>query len=117
MFKEAIDEAQAAVANSSGSPLTRAGLAHAYALAGKQAEARQIVGQLKRESSKRYVPSRELAVVYADLGEKDQAFQWLEKAYQERDRGLIWLKTDPALDSLRSDPRYQDLLRRVGLEP
>jgi TolB-like protein/DNA-binding winged helix-turn-helix (wHTH) protein/Tfp pilus assembly protein PilF len=114
MFKEAMDEAQAAVVNSSGSPLTRAGLAHAYAVAGKQAQARKIVEQLKHESSRRYVPARELAVVYADLGEKDQAFQWLEKAYQERDRGLIWLKTDPALDSLRSDPRYRDLLRRVG---
>ena len=59
--------------------------------------------------------SRDLASIYARIGEKDQAFFWLERAYQERSQWLTFLKVEPVWDSLRSDPRFTDLLRRVGL--
>ena len=58
-----------------------------------------------------------VALVYAGLGENDQAFAWLNKGYAERTHWLVWLKLDPRWDSLRSDPRFQDLLRRMGLPP
>jgi hypothetical protein len=58
-----------------------------------------------------------VANVYIGLGDKDQAFVWLEKAFQERSNALVWLKVWPLWDPLRSDPRFDDLLRRVGLEP
>ncbi|PYS63056.1 MAG: hypothetical protein DMF76_07490, partial [Acidobacteria bacterium] len=57
-----------------------------------------------------------MAAIYAELGRKDEAFAWLEKAYRERSPGFVDLKVQPTLDSLRSDPRYIDLLRRVGLQ-
>jgi hypothetical protein len=56
----------------------------------------------------------EVALIHAGLGEKDQAFEWLERAYEERDKGLLFLRIDPPLDPLRSDPRFQDLLRRMN---
>jgi hypothetical protein len=57
------------------------------------------------------------AVVYDGLGDKEQTFAWLEKAYQDRTFFLIWLKFEPRFDSLRGDPRFQDLLQRIGLQP
>lgn len=56
-------------------------------------------------------------MIYVGLGEKDEAFAWFEKAYEERASWLVWFKTDPMLDALRSDPRYRDLLRRIGFPP
>jgi TolB-like protein/DNA-binding winged helix-turn-helix (wHTH) protein len=88
-----------------------------YALAGRTDEARQILQKLKKGSTKRFDMPVYLSRVYRDLGEKDQALFWLEKAYQERDGSLILLQVDPGNDPLRSDPRFQDLLRRMGLTP
>ena len=62
-----------------------------------------------------YVPSFHIAIIHAGLGQRDQALVWLEKGYQERSAWMVWLKVDPRFDVLRSDPRFQDLLRRVGL--
>ena len=64
-----------------------------------------------------YIPSTEFADLYSQLGEKDQAFEWLEKAYKEREGGLMFLKVNLDWDPLRDDPRFQDLLRRMNLEP
>jgi hypothetical protein len=64
-----------------------------------------------------YLPPQELAVIYLGLDDKDQAFAWLEKAYQERFSSLIYFTVDPALDSLRPDPRFDDLARRLNLVP
>lgn len=66
-------------------------------------------------SKRKYVPSFFITIVYIGLGEKDRAFEWLEKAYQERHPHLVNLKVQPVYDPLRSDPRFADLVRRVGL--
>ncbi|MCA1617586.1 MAG: hypothetical protein LC729_04130 [Acidobacteria bacterium] len=71
--------------------------------------------QLKEITRQRYVSAYSFAIVYARLGEKDQAFQWLEKGYQDHALELPILKVDPLFDNLRSDPRFADLVRRVGL--
>jgi tetratricopeptide (TPR) repeat protein len=90
-------------------------LGNAYARAGHLDEARAIIPRLQEHIRKDGVGTYEIALVYAGLRNKDQAFEWLEKAYAVRDKGLTFLKVDPCVDPLRSDPRFQDLLRRVGL--
>jgi serine/threonine-protein kinase len=94
---------------------SKSGLGHVYGVSGKKAEARAVLDELKQASRQEYVPADSIALVYAGLGEKDQAFTWLEKAYEEHAFKMAWLKVDPQWDSLRSDPRFADLLRRVGL--
>ena len=78
-------------------------------------EAQRILDQMK--STKEYVSPIDMIHLYLSLGDREQAFKWLQKAYEERDGQLGFLKVDPYMDSLRSDPRFQDLLRRVGLTP
>ncbi len=92
-------------------------LGHAYAVAGKKSEAQQILRQLKSHSGKSFVSAYDIATIYVGLGEKERALTLLEDGYEQRAEGLVWLKVDPVLDSLRSDPRFADLLRRVGLPP
>jgi TolB-like protein/Tfp pilus assembly protein PilF len=91
-----------------------ASLAHAEAVFGQAASARKILAQLEETSRKSYVPSYYFALIYSGLGEKDRAFEWLERAYQERSTVLAYLRLDPRLEPLRSDPRYADLVRRLG---
>jgi serine/threonine-protein kinase len=87
-----------------------------YGLAGRKAEAHKILNELLELSRHRYVTPVALVDVYTGLGDKDQAFFWLEKAYQERSYPMAYLKVFPARDPLRSDPRFADLLRRTGLD-
>ena len=89
-------------------------MGNAYARQGHAAEARGILPKLTEHIEKTGVGRYEIALVYAGLKDKDSAFDWLEKAYQVRDKGLTYLKIDPCLDPLRSDPRFQSLLQRVG---
>jgi tetratricopeptide (TPR) repeat protein len=89
-------------------------LGNAYARAGRTAEARAILPKLKDHIDKTGIGRYEIALVYAGLKENDNAFDWLEKAYQARDKGLTYLKIDPCMDPLRSDPRFQSLVARVG---
>lgn len=96
-------------------PFVLASLGHAYANSGKRDEALKILDQLKEISKQRYVGEYSFAVLYAGLGDRDQAFQWLEKGYQNRTSHMNWIKVDPMLDNLRADPRFADLVRRVGL--
>jgi eukaryotic-like serine/threonine-protein kinase len=91
-------------------------LAIAYARAGKYDEAQKIFNELSEVTISRYVPPYHLAMIAASLGDTDQAFSWLDKAYQERSGWLPWLKQDPLADSLRADERFSDLLERVGLK-
>ena len=115
MFPEAIEELQRAAALSGGSAENVASLAHAYAMAKSRAEAQKLLRDLTERSTREYVPSYEIAVIHVGLGEKPQAFQWLEKAYEERYHWLNLMGVDPRLDPLRADPRFEHLLRRVGL--
>ena len=99
------------------SPRAAAALAHlgnVYARAGRVREARECIRQLKQRSDVETVAPYGIALIHAGLGEKDQAFEWLEKAYEVRDQGMSSLKVDPTLDPLRSDARFQDLLRRMN---
>ncbi len=114
MYDEAIANFRDAVGQSGGIPVYIAQLAHAQATSGNKAEALRLLEELKRPKHK-YVPAEEIAAVYAALGQKETAFQWLEQAYQIRSASLINLKVDPRFDSLRSDQRFSDLVRRIGL--
>jgi len=115
MYQEAIANCQRAVTLSGNDPSRSAGLGRAYALAGKKTDALRIVDELREVSRRAYLPPYLLAIVHAALGEREQAFSWLDKAYEERQAYLVWLNVDPAVDPLRSDPRFPVLLRRVGL--
>src|SRR5580658_6891559 len=112
MNVEAIAELQKAVELSGGSPTCVANLARAYAASGKTSEAVKLLGDLKNHSNRGYSDASEVAVVYAALGDKDQAMHWLEIGYEERFNPGVLLR--PGFDPLRSDQRYQDLLRRIG---
>jgi TolB-like protein/Flp pilus assembly protein TadD len=90
-------------------------MGNAYARAGQIEKANQMIAKLRVYVAKDGIGTYEIALVYAGLGRKDEAFAWLEKAYQVHDKGLTFLKMDPCVDPLRSDPRFHDLLRRVGL--
>ena len=112
---EAISEYQKAVETSDGNPDAVASLAHAYAVIGRRAQAEKILHDLEHKSKSVYVSPYTFATIYAGLGEKDRAFEFLEKAYQQRSLDIPWhLKADLRIDNLRSDPRFQDLARRVG---
>jgi tetratricopeptide (TPR) repeat protein len=115
-FTEAISEYQKAIAMSAD-PHPVVGLAHAYFAAGKKAEAQKILGDLQRKLSATAGDSPyTMATIYAGLGEKDKAFDYLNRAFHERSFELPSdLKADPAIDNLRNDPRFQELARRVGL--
>ena len=113
MPHEAITELQKAVQLSAGSPTCIANLARAYAASGKKSEAVKLLSDLKKRSNASYSHASEIAVVYAALDDKAQAMNWIEKGYQERFNPGVLLR--PGFDPLRSDPRFQDLLRRIGL--
>jgi len=115
LYPEAMSEAQQAASYSGRAPRYVAGVGDALAAAGKSAEAHNIIDELVRSSKSGNVSPFYIAEVYSTLGERDQAFQWLEKAYQLRDDELCWILIDPSLDNIRSDPRYAHLLRRMGL--
>jgi len=113
--EEALAAVQKGVALQSNSPLFKGLLICAYARAGKMREARLVLEEIKQYSQQNYFPSDDMATSYACLGEPDQAFTWLEKAFQERSGRVSYLKVDRAYDSLRDDPRYRDFLRRLNL--
>ena len=113
--REAIPEYQKAIELSQGDSDPTASLAHAYATTGRKAEALKILREWQRQSQTSYVSPYMIATVYAGLGDKDKAFEFLEKAYQERSPDLpYFLRADLRMDSLRSDPRLQDLMHRMN---
>ncbi|MCA1623803.1 MAG: protein kinase [Acidobacteria bacterium] len=114
MQREAVAAINRAIELSDNSTHIKAALGQIYAMAGKKSEAYKVIDELL--SQERYVSPLDIAMIYARLGENDKAFIWLEKAYDERAGWLIELKTEPAWEKIRSDARFQDLLRRVGLE-
>ena len=113
-FEEAIAEFQKAIRLSGGSTQIVAALGHAYAVSGNRNGAIRILEELEQLSKQRYVTPLDIAFVYAGLNQRDQAIEWLEKAYEERSCNLVYVKIDPRLEPLHSDPRFQDLLRRMN---
>ena len=114
-YDEAIAEFEKAITLLPGNTDLVGALGHAYAAAGKRYEALKILDELKQLSKRGHVQPTTVSKVYAGLGQKDQAFEWLEKAYEEHERELVYIKINSAWVSLRSDPRYHDLLRRMNL--
>ena len=114
---ESISEYQKAVELSGGDQDATAALAHAYAGAGRRAETQEMLRDLEQKSTKVYVSPCLIATLFAALGDKDTAFKFLEKAYLEKSLDISWyLKADLRMDNLRSDPRSESLLRRMGLK-
>jgi len=113
MNDDAVAELQKAVQLSGGSSICMANLARAYAASGKRSEAEKLLSDLKKRSNPAYSHASEIAVVYASLGDTDQAMKWLEKGYEERFNPSVLRR--PGFDPLRSDPRFEDLVRRIGL--
>jgi len=114
-YAEAIVELNKAADISRDSAL--AALGYTYAVSGARSKARQALAELQEMSKRRYVSPVDVAAIHAGLGAKDQAFAWLEKGFQRRAVGISFLKIDLRFGSLRSDPRFADLLRRIGLAP
>jgi TolB-like protein/DNA-binding winged helix-turn-helix (wHTH) protein/Tfp pilus assembly protein PilF len=114
-FEQAIATSQKAVELSERSPGALGMLGLVYGLAGKKEEANKVLNELLELNQRRYVTPAALVNVYIGLGNNDQAFAWLEKALVERSNFVAYLKVFPLLDPLRSDPRFADLVQRVGL--
>jgi len=89
-------------------------LGYIYAIAGKREKAQEILDRYLELSEKEFVPPTNIANVYMGMGEKEKAFEWLEKTYDQREAGLKDLNVNPIYDSLRSDPRFQDLIERMN---
>jgi TolB-like protein/DNA-binding winged helix-turn-helix (wHTH) protein/Tfp pilus assembly protein PilF len=117
MYREALAEYEELSALSGGSPRSTAFVGYAHARLGHRSQAFRVLEQLRAASKQRYVPALSFAIVYVGLGEKEKAFLWLEKAYDERTNSLAYLKVQATWDTLRSDPRFADLVRRIGLPP
>jgi tetratricopeptide (TPR) repeat protein len=114
-YPQAIVNLQKAVELSGGSTGALGALGYAYAIAGERSKAEHVLRELTNLSKRRYVSPTDLAYVEIGLGDKDQALALMEKAFREHSGFLVQLKVDPLLDPLRPDPRFQDLLRRLGL--
>jgi len=117
MYREALSELEKYAALTQRTPMALSSLGNVLARSGERSRALQVLAELKEISKQKYVYSATFARIYAGLGDKDQAFAWLEKAYEEHSTALYWIKVDPSWDPLRSDPRFNDLLRRMGLSP
>jgi len=113
-YAEALAEFNKALALPGSHAFALANIARAYALSGKPTEARKVLRELERSARQQYVPAMYVAAVYAALGESDPSVQWIEKAFEERSDYMIYLRTEPSVDGLRSDARFQELLKLLG---
>jgi hypothetical protein len=117
MYREAVEVFTQGRKLSGDHPAMIAMYGHSLALSGDAAGGRKALAELRRLAQSRYVSSVYFAAIYTGLGEKSTALDWLDKAYAERRERLIYLGVEPAADPLRSEPRFRDLLRRIGLPP
>ena len=115
MHEQAIATGQVPVKSAPGVSVYLTILGTAYATAGKRRESESVLDELRDLSKRQYVQPSYIAMLYSGLGDRDQAFDWLEKAYNIRDDRLLFVMTDPLMDDLRSDPRFQNLAHRMGL--
>ena len=115
MYGDALRELGKAKTLLKTTPAVAANLGHLYAVSGNKSKAEQVIAHLQSESTRRYVNPYEIALIYVGLGRNEQAFEWLDTALRERSDMLVYLRVDPRLDSIRSDFRFADLQRRVGI--
>jgi serine/threonine-protein kinase len=115
-FKESVEALEKANSVSSGNAGVMAALGYCYAVSGNTSKAQVILNDLKRLSRNSYVPPYHVAAVYAGLGNKEQALDWLDRAYEDRSTWMNGIKVDPLFASLRREPRFIALLKRMGLE-
>ncbi len=113
---EKLARGRCGVVLSGGDVLAMAALGHAYAVSGKRQDAEEVLAKLNERSKRSYVSAYDIATIHAGLGNKDQVFEWLQKAYEERSSWLVHVNWDPRFASLRSDPTFTELLKRMGLE-
>jgi Flp pilus assembly protein TadD len=116
-YPEAIQELERAIADSGENPFAVGYLGYALARAGERDRAHKTLQRLQEIAAEKYVPAYSTFLCYLGLGETKAALDWLEKAYEDREPRIAYLKVDPIFDPLRSEPRFQDMLRRVGFEP
>ena len=115
MYNEALEEYKNAERGVAGWAVAIAAVGNLYALSGKADQARALLKRLDELSREKYVTPYGKALVWAGLGDRNQAFSWLNKAIADRSHWLVWLKIDPRWDAIRSDPRLDELVSRVGL--
>jgi TolB-like protein/DNA-binding winged helix-turn-helix (wHTH) protein len=113
-YDEAMAEFNKALALPGSHSFALANIARTYALSGKPAEARRVLRDLERSARQQYVPAMYVAAVYAALGESDASIRCIKKAFEERSDYMIYLRTEPSVDGLRSDPRFQDFLKIIA---
>jgi pentatricopeptide repeat protein len=114
--QDAIPVLEKSISISKGSPAAIGVLIRAYSHAGRREDALRLLGELQKRKTAGYVPAAAFVNGYLGLGENDQAFAWLEKAFQEQSNILLYLKVHPFFDPIRADPRFADLVRRTGLQ-
>jgi TolB-like protein/Tfp pilus assembly protein PilF len=114
-YQQAIEQFEKGRELSGNSPVMTACLGHAYAIGGRRKDAEKMLDELLEISKARNVSAYDIAVVYTGLGENDKAFEWLEKCYEEHNEYLAYLRSEPRFAPLRTDPRFQDIVRRIGL--
>lgn len=114
---EACAEFKKGVDLSHGDPVAQAYLARCYALSHRSGEAREILNSLVNDAQERYISSAEIGAVYAALDDKTNCLAWLQKAVEERASALIYLNVDPVFDRMRGDPRFQAIVKQIGLTP
>jgi TolB-like protein/DNA-binding winged helix-turn-helix (wHTH) protein/Tfp pilus assembly protein PilF len=118
MYKEGMSEFEKGIAISPGNIVALTGLGYGYGVTGKRAEAQKVLDKLNELSKQKHVSAVFMAKIYAGLQDRERAFEWLEKAYEDRSIVSVgFVKTNPMFDPLRSDPRFADLLRRTNLQP
>jgi tetratricopeptide (TPR) repeat protein len=115
-LEKAIEALANAVKFSCGGLAFESYLGYAYAVAGKRAEALEVLASLEDLDKERYVPAYNFAIIYAGLQDFDKSFEWFGQALKERSGFLPFLKVEPVVDCLRGDARFDDLLKRIGLE-
>jgi TolB-like protein/DNA-binding winged helix-turn-helix (wHTH) protein len=117
MYPEAIAALERSLTRSGRHELPLASLAGVYGLVGRRGEALKLIDELKARARLHFVPSSLFAQAYIGLGEKNRALTWIERAYEEHDQGMVYIKAYPGWDSLRSEPRFQALVRRMNFPP
>jgi tetratricopeptide (TPR) repeat protein len=114
MYQQAIESIQKAIDIDGRTPRLVSVLGRAYALSGVTSEAETLLGELKEKDRNEYVPPIYFAAFYANIGNADEAFEWLDKAYEERSPMMPFLRVDSSFEPLRSDPRFERLLKQMN---